>query len=58
LCYPTSIEMATLLIAFSYKFPVWIHLMVVWVIRNMCHSDKICVDWCFVLVKFCAIRVK
>jgi hypothetical protein len=22
LCYPTSIEMATLLIAFSYKFPV------------------------------------
>jgi len=45
-------------IAFSYKYEVCIHLMMVWMTWNMCHSDKFCVDWCFVLVKFCMIRMK
>jgi len=29
--------------------------MMFWVIWNMCHSDKIFVDWCFVSVKFCKV---
>jgi hypothetical protein len=52
-CYPTTIEVRLYVIIFSYKFEVCIRLMMVLVMQNKCHSDKICV-----LVKFLMFRVK